>query len=183
MVTRRILGEEVHPPVSTTELRDWCRIDDKQDEETLYGLSLAATLLIEQATGRSLAGRLYEFAFDPCGGPKFRIEAAPIIQIVNVLLRDEHGVTTPVALTEYNVSEGDTAWTFYMPGIAVPPGTQIIAEVETGYAGSAQVPAPLRHAIAVWVGAHYADREGGDIIAKAERTVASLIAPYRLSVL
>jgi uncharacterized phiE125 gp8 family phage protein len=178
---KRTLSEDIYPPVSTTELRDWCRIDQNQDEEILNLLCLAATAHVEQETGRSIAARLYEFEFTPCEGPKFRVEAAPIIEILSVSLRDELGTTTPLDPAEYNVGQGDTAWTFYIPNLTVPEGTTIVAEVETGYDGSTSVPVPLRHAIAVYVGGHYAQREGDT--AKAMATVAALIAPYRLNVL
>ncbi len=180
-MNKRTLSENSHPPVSTTELRDWCRIDDKQDEEMLYGLSLAATAHIEHATSRSISARLYEFEFDLSEGPRFRIEAAPIIQVVSVSLRDDLGTTTQLIPEEYVVQEGDTSWSFYMPGMTVSPGNTIVAEVETGYASSASVPAPIRHAIAVYVGAAYAQREGD--AEKAMATVAALIAPYRLGLM
>lgn len=178
---KRTLSEDFHPPVSTTQLRDWCRIDPRQDEGILWDLGAAATAHVEQATGRSISARLYEFEFSPCEGPRFKIEAAPIIQIVGVSLRNELGVETPLLSTDYNVKEGDTAWTVFTPNLTIPDGNTIVVEVETGYSDSAKVPAPIRHAIAVYVGAHYAQREGD--AEKAMATVAALISPFRLSVL
>ena len=62
----------------------------------------------------------------------------------------------------------------------VPTGTITTVTVRAGYESPDDVPRDLRRAMLVLIGAYDADREGGDILAKAEASARRLCDRHRL---
>lgn len=59
-------------------------------------------------------------------------------------------------------------------------GAEVQVTVDAGYATADLIPGNLRRAVLVLAAAYDSDREGGDILAAAEKSARSLCSPFRM---
>ena len=59
-------------------------------------------------------------------------------------------------------------------------GAEVQVTVDAGYATADLIPGNLRRAVLVLAAAYDSDREGGDILAAAEKSARSLCGPFRM---
>lgn len=170
-------------PVTLEDARRQLRIEDNdasQDTE-LQGFINDAAAWIEKYTGHILVARDVTETFRGFGTSTLRAWPIKPTAAIGLAYVDANG--TPVALT------GGTLDVSQRPARVIPAGGcfwpfrnahQIYSvTVRAGYEDGDAVPGNFRRAMLVLIGAYDADREGGDILTKAEATARSLCYWYR----
>lgn len=163
--------------VSTDEARQWCRIDEEQDEELLERLILAAQQAAEALTARTLSPATTEFRFPMTAGA-VAIPTMPVRSIAKVELENDEGSRTLLTSADYKVRSTDIATKVRV--LSPNYSQSIVVTAGIGYEDSASVPEAIKQAIALHVGNAYAGREGQDLVTPA---FAALLAPYRVALL
>lgn len=169
-------------PITLAEAKHQLRIsadDDAQDDE-INGFIAQAAAWVENYTGHILEARevIEQFA----GFGRMRLKAWPIASnAVVTLAYDGPGVVTTITGARLDVSG--------RPAVVRPPaslawplvatGTLVTVAVRAGYEDPATVPGSLKRAMLLLIGAFDADREGGEVLAKAEETARGLCRFYR----
>ena len=168
--------------VDTDTIRKWCRIDASADEDAdgdedalLAMLVQAATIAAEASTNRSITPATVEFAFQP-GRTRYTILTSPILAISKIELEDSSGTRTELSHNdgEYRFHANDTVADLRLSG---PANQHVIATLQVGYSLPAEIPAAIKQAIAVHVGAAYDNREGQIEVPPA---FGHLLRPYRI---
>jgi len=156
------------PAVSADQLREWLRLDPDVDADTLDLLLGSAVDHVQALTGQIVVSADYETVLH---GP-----GCHVITISNstaVALFDQAGdPITDIDIVEASV-HGDLVFVEVLPADRGP----VTVRVTAGWTTEEMVPASLRHAIAVYVGAAYDSRHAIDDATL--RTVAALCQPFR----
>ena len=176
----RTVVEPSVEPVSVAEAKSWLRIDSSDEDTLIAGLITMARRQVERMTGRALVEQTVEFKasrFDHC----LYLTRAPILQILAVEYLDADGDLQTVDPDDYVVIQSDErpsiepapgkSW----PSIICQPNAVTVA-ASCGYGDASDVPADLKHAIAIMVADAYANREGQ---ASSARTIEALISTYK----
>lgn len=166
-------------PIEVEDLRLWCRIDDVEEEESLLeGLIVAALNAAESYTNRCLSGGTFEYALQTIHGRIF-LPNGPIQEITKVETEDTWGVRTLLeAGVDYLARVSDTGASIRVIRSLHQP--TIVVTASAGYNSPADIPQPIKQAIAVHAASAYRGREGQD---EAHATFVRLLTPYRLEVL
>lgn len=173
-------------PVRSDEAAEWLRETDLTRLQLISDLidSAIATLELEHWTQFCTA--TYDEYFDDWPACRFMLRKNPVITVSSVKYTDSSGVAQTVASTvwEQAVESGrgivrlkyDQSW---------PSGNRghdddIVIRYTAGYGLPAAVPAPIKHAIRLWLADSY-DYCGSMVpltLNNAPKTVESLMAAY-----
>ena len=163
--------------ISVDEAKQWLRIDTDEDDTLIQGLIVAAQSAAEAYTGRTIVPTFAEFSFDE-GNQRYSIPCAPIVAVSKVELEDRKGLREDLPNPDsYWVLLRDSGALVTLVGGARGKRTLVVT-CAAGYADPAEIPQPIKQAIAVHVGAAYRDREGQDT---SDATFQNLLNPYRIS--
>ncbi len=152
--------------------------DTTRDDE-IRGFISDAAAWVESYTGHLfVAGDVTE-TFRGCGPATLR--AWPIKgDAVAVVAGAINGVVA-TATTQLDISRGRAR---VSPGVGgwpfLPSGAAFTVTVRAGYEDGEQVPGKLRRAMLILIAAYDADREGGDLLAKAEDSARRQCSSYRV---
>ncbi|MCT8002982.1 phage head-tail connector protein [Sphingomonas sanguinis] len=168
--------------VSLEDARRQLRLgsDTSRDDE-LRGWIADATGFIEDYTGHTLSLRNVTQTFT--GFDTMALRAWPVAAsaVPVVTYADQAGQAVAVPAARIDVSRRPvravpkigTRW----PSVAA--GTTVTVTVAAGYASADDVPRNFRRAALLLIGAYDADREGGEIMAEAEKRARSLCSNKR----
>jgi uncharacterized phiE125 gp8 family phage protein len=162
--------------VDDTTLRQWLRIDDAVDAETLTLQMAAATDYLEGQTGRVLAAASYTIALDAVE-PCIALGLFPLNSVSSVVANLADGTSqTLTAGSDYRISI-----TSQRPSLSIlnvpAKAASFLVTCNAGYTSQDAVPASLQQAAAVLVAAGYDNRSALD--PKTFDTVSALISRYR----
>ena len=162
--------------ISVDEAKQWLRIDTDDDDTLIQGLIVAAQSAAEAYTGRTIVPTTAEFSFDE-GNQRYTLPCAPVVVVSTVELEDRKGVREDLPSPDsYWVLLRDTGAVVTLVGGCRGKRTLVVT-CDAGYADPAEIPQPIKQAIAVHVSAAYRDREGQDT---SDATFQNLLNPYRI---
>ena len=168
-------------PLTVQEAKDWARITETSDDDTVEGLIRSARAHVEQLSGRALITQTWDLYLDAwpygCEGYQIDVPKPPLQSVTYIKYIDTAGVLQTLASSEYTVDAKSE------PGRIVPaygkswPGTRtepnaVQVRFVAGYGTQpsdidAKVP-ELRQAIGVLVGTMYEQREVSDDVQKMD---------------
>ena len=164
-------------PVSLADARRQLRMeldDDSRDEE-LNGFIADAAAWVESYTGHVLEARSVTETF--IGFTPIKLRAWPVkpgtaVSVSYLGAADSVVVPGARLLVHSRPARAVPALGASWP--AVPPRTPVAVTFRAGYEEGDEVPRNLRRAMLLLIGAYDEDREGGDILAKAEASARTL---------
>lgn len=171
-------------PVSLEEARRQLRLaadDDSQDDE-IAGFIADAAAWTEDYTGHILNQR--EVTERVSGFKPVELRAWPIAAdaVPGVAYSTADGVQIPVPSARLDVSRRP-ARVFPGTGLFWPfrdSAQPFTVTITAGYASASAVPRAFKRAMLILIAAYDADREGGDVFEKAERSAKRICNPFRL---
>lgn len=168
-------------PISLDEAKAQLRVDGDEQDEEINGFIQDAAAWVEDYTGQILVARDVTQQFRGYGAVDLR--AWPIVSGSTVAVAYVDAAGVPVSLTGARLDVSRR------PARMLPAGgpfwpfrdTQQLftVTVRAGYEAPADVPRALCRAMLVMIAAYDADREGGDIFAKAETAAKNLCRPHK----
>lgn len=171
-------------PVSVEQARLHARLDGSVTDEEVNDLIRRARGWVETFTGLILTQRRVVQSFDHFG--QVRLSAWPIDAdpAVEIEYRDRTGVAKTLS-DGWLYADARPAEVYPAIGAAWPSTAEnrrgaVKVGVNAGYALPADVPAQLVQAMLVLIAAFYDDRDGGEVLARAEAAATSLCQPFRL---
>jgi uncharacterized phiE125 gp8 family phage protein len=176
-------------PVALSEAKAHLRVDGAAEDTLIASLTVTARLHVEAAAGLALITQSWSWfrdAWPP--GPALDLPLHPVQSIAAVRLYDAGGAATTLDPAFYFLDGAGTpprlvcqaALAWPIPG-RLANGVEIAFTAGYGPA-SADVPAPLRHAILLLVAHWYEHRapvEAGAQPAPLPDMISGLLAPYR----
>jgi uncharacterized phiE125 gp8 family phage protein len=174
-------------PVSLEAAKHQLRIelDDTSQDDQVRDWIADAAAWVERYTGHILEARDVEEAFTGFGALKLR--AWPLKSDAVPVVTYENASGQPVAVTDVRISISRR------PGrVVLRPGARwpihcghptVTVTVRAGYEPEDVVPGNFRRAMLILIAAYDGDREGGDVLAKAEKAAKSLCRPFRVTAL
>lgn len=175
-------------PITLDEAKAHCKIEGADDDAVLAIIIAAARQAAESLTSRALINQTWELLLDAFPSAEIKIAKPPIASITSIKYIDSAGAEQTVADTQYTL-DADTmpGWVLPAYGTSWPtPRDQANAvriRFVTGYGASgANVPAPIRHWMLVFIATAYANREAiapGNISEMPNAFVDGLLDPYR----
>lgn len=170
----KLTGAPAAEPVSVAEVRAWLDIGSEVADSTLTSLIAAARQDIDGAAGwlgRALVTQTWQLRMDrfPCG--EIRLPLRPLQSVDSVVYADVDGVDQTISADDYAVETGEAALLLPAYGKSWPaarcfPGSVRVTYV-AGYGAAADVPEPIRQAIALQVG-HLRSLSGRDPLLRRE---------------
>jgi len=170
-------------PISLSEAKTHVRVDT--DDEDLYIASLitAARELVESTIDRALAPQTLALYLDTFPPGAIELARPPLQSVTGVSYKDCNGATVTLTPNTDYLVDADSPTGRIVPayGKAWPSFTPWpVNPIKVEYsAGTAECPAPIRHAMLLMVGHMYANRESGSGEALRDDAVRNLLAPYR----
>ena len=181
MISYLLAGPALEP-VTLAEAKAFLRVDDGAEDALVATLITAARLHIEATTCKALVGQSWRVVLD--GWPEegaVRLPVSPLLSVTAVTAYDEAGGAHAIGLAQFQ-TEVLPARLLLPPTVEGMPVLRQRQGLEIDYAagyGSAasDVPADLRQALLVLVGAWFEHRDSASeaIPAGFDR----LVAPYR----
>jgi len=170
-------------PVSLEEAKAQLQLgDDYTRDFEVAGFIEDAAAWVEKFTGLMLGAQ--DVTEQLSGFGRMELRAWPIAStaVPAVAYADATGTPIGVAGVRLDLTRRPAR---VVPAIGgrwpmVPTGTITTVTVRAGYESPDDVPRDLRRAMLVLIGAYDADREGGDILAKAEASARRLCDRHRL---
>lgn len=169
-------------PVTLADARRQLRLEaDDTTQDVEIGQFIAdAVGWVEAYTGHLMVARDVTRMFDGFGAIAFREWPVASGAVATVTYADATGYAVPVTAVRVAIDRrpvrvipwAGTSW----PAVKADAVT---VTVRAGYEDGAVVPAPFRRAILMLVAAYDADREGGEMFAKAEATARQLLGAFR----
>lgn len=181
---RPVLQRTVDPTesvITLAEAKDHLRIvDDNTQDSLIQGIVSSAESYIETVTNRALLPQTWR-AFWECFPREHYLEIprGPVSAVAHLKYTDSTGAQSTWASTNYIVQtekEPARIWLTYgniWPSVVLRPGIAIEVEFTAGYANIAAVPANLKHAILLLVGAWF--ENPSDIVTGTASTSAKLL--------
>lgn len=171
-------------PVSLDDAKQHLRLelDDDTQNDLVLGWIADAAGWVENYTGHILEARDVTESFVGFDAPQ--LKAWPIKPAAVPVLTYEASGGAIVPITDVRISlvrrpARVVPWVgSRWPSLPVAPPVNVT--VRAGYEAGDIVPGNFRRAMLMLIGAYDADREGGDVLAKAEKTAKSICRPYRL---
>jgi uncharacterized phiE125 gp8 family phage protein len=162
------------------------------DEDFLANLIPAARQVVEKDTGRSLVTQTVDCYFDalPYGSDLY-LPVAPLQSVTSLTTYDTSNVATVYADSNYLVDTASTPGRIALGASAAWPGglrrvNGVVVRAVVGYGGPSDVPAALKQAMLLMIGAMDEHREQVMVSQFAGQFIelpfgyAQLIEPYRL---
>lgn len=164
-------------PVTLFEAKAHLRVNHTDEDVLIESLIAAATEYLDGPTGilgRALVAQVWR---EDWGGfqASFPLRVGPVQNVVSVSYTDDAGSAQTVSGARVVVSGGCYS-VHPATGTAWPSGSDVSIEYTAGYA---DVPAPLKAAILLHVGALYEHRESVSETALMPFAYEALITPYR----
>lgn len=196
----RVIVPPVAAVVSLPETKTHLRVTESHEDAAIAGYIFASQSYAETIIGRALTRRTYELTVDrwPVAGEVIELPYPPVpaeaigsppasavtvsyvapngdLQILDPAIYQLVGLGDDSRRARVVLAYGQT-W----PAIRSQPEAVLI-EYVAGYANPAVVPEPIRMAVLLRIGTHYAQREALLESGVFESTVADrLLAPYRV---
>jgi uncharacterized phiE125 gp8 family phage protein len=154
-------------PVSLAEAKDHCRIDATHDDALISRLILTARQHVETYTRRALLTQTWDQTADALGA-ELVLERPPVQSVTSVKYLDTSGAEQTLAPSQYRLVKRATGEFVIVPAYGVqwpaaqPVESSVTVRFVAGYATTATVPEPLRHALLLLVGHWYEQRSAVD---------------------
>lgn len=169
-------------PVTLYDAKAQLKSDDDDQDAEIAGFVDDAAAWIERYTGHILVARDVTETF--VGFERVELRAWPIKPNAVPVVTYADAAGDAVSVTPMRMSAARR------PGRVVPwvgsrwpsvaGGTAVTVTVRAGYEDADPVPGNFRRAMLVLIAAYDADREGGEIMAAAEKTARALCSEYRM---
>ena len=172
-------------PVSLSEAKAWLRYDGSDDDDLIRALCVAARMIVEAETRRSLMPQTWRLVLDRWPrGNTIALVVAPLMSIAAVRVHDPSNVAQSLPASSWQIvgSPDDAQLVFAtMPVSLGRDHAGIEIDVIAGYASAADVPQPLRQAILMLAARWYEHRGDDAVLSNASLPVAAaaLVAPFR----
>lgn len=172
--------------VSLAEAKTHCRVDHDDEDAYLVALIQAATSYLDGYSGvlgRALLPQTWRQDFSNFGDV-MRLPVGPVQSITSVVYQPVSGVDVTLANTEYVLLRDDFSDFVTLAADRSWPsvGNRADAVKITYVAGSASIPAAIKHAALLLVGHWFANREAvsvGSMMA-TPMAVDALLTPHRV---
>lgn len=177
-------------PVSLAEVKEHLRVEaDSHDEDFDIQLKLDAAVAYLDGyagiLGRCMMEQTWKLYLDGFpGGSTIRLPLVPVISVTSITYLDPDGASQTLATTVYEVREGpvseiglkyDQSWPSFRRH-----ARSVAITFKAGWANRAAVPAAIKAAILLMVGAWYENREAvGEPMATLPLGAEALLAPFR----
>lgn len=171
-------------PVTLYEAKAQLQLGDEDYEHDaeVDGFLHDAVAWVEGATGHILEARDITEQF--AGFDRMEVRAWPILPTATPVVTYAGPPVDPITVAGARVDISRRPARILPPaGLRWPfvaSSTMVTVTVRAGYEDPGAVPRDLRRAILVLIGGYDADREGGDIFAKAEASARRLCDRHRL---
>ena len=170
-------------PVTLTEAKANCRVDGTDEDTFLNGLIAAATAHVESRTGRSIVERVFDVTYDAFAD-EMVIPVGAVLSVDEVAYLDTADATQTLAESVYQVDLTTEPHRILRAPDASWPATSDLknAVTVTVTVGYDTVPAELKQAILLLIGAWYRNREAtalGKTPAELPNAVNALLANHR----
>lgn len=167
--------------VSLTDLKDYLRITDNNDDKTLRIILAASTERLETYTQRSFQTATFKMTFDDFYSDVIYLTHPPVVSITSVVYYNESNVATTLSSTYYRVSTARDA-VILNDGFTWPAVSRDHTGVEITYMagyGTVQgsVPEAVKMALMVDCAGLYESRGSG---CEIKPMVKDLLSPYRM---
>lgn len=176
--------------LSTAEAKAHLRLPgaDTSQDDYIASLCSAATRYIETTTDRVLVSGSLQLT-RPTLSTCIEIPRAPIISVDSIVLTDEDGAETTVASSVYGLDTTTVPPRVRLrtnqsyPTVSLGNIDPVAINFTAGYGSTDAVPADLKHAAKLLVGAWFEVREPvvlGTIATRVPLTVEALLASYKV---
>ena len=172
-------------PLGVSDLRTHLRIDDGDDDAYLDALITVARKTLEQAHWTQFCTATWDQYFDAFGDP-MTLRRPPVGTVASVKYTDTDGDEQTVAATVWeqglinNVGVVRLAYNQTWPSGVRDHPDSVVVRFTAGYGGAAAVPEDVRHAMKLFCGHLYENRERiitGTTVAKVPFAVEHLMQP------
>ena len=160
-------------------------LDDVSQDEEINGFIADAAAWIEQFTGHVLVARDVTKSFSSFDRVMFREWPIAADAVPVVTYDGAGGQAVPVTEVRMLLSRRPARVAPWVGGRwpALPLGSGVTATVRAGYEEGDEVPGEFRRAMLTLIAAYDADREGGDILRKAEDAAKDACSNFRIRAL
>lgn len=165
---RVVHGAPVAEPVSLAEAKEHLRVTSSREDALIWRQVQAAREWLERFTGRAFVNRTIEVYLDAAPALDLELPVAPVSAISKIETFDAAGVPVLLEGTEYALDPAGRQLPIvrWADGVAWPEDVRrfnaIRITATAGYgADGASVPAAVRAAVLLLVGAMYENREEG----------------------
>lgn len=165
------------PPVTLLEAKQQCRIETDDDDALVRRLIDTATDMLDgpEGLGVALMPQTWKLVL-PCFPAELLLPLQPVMAITSIQYVDPAGATQTFAPANYRLFTAAVDAEVELVSGASWPSTDsrraaVIVTFACGFADMASVPASLRHAILLMVGALYENREAETIAAGVVNSV------------
>ena len=171
----RLITEPTAEPITLEQARLHLRLDAEgspathPDDTLVEGLIKTAREYLDGddgLLGRCLMTQTWELVMDQFPGCEIRVPLPPLQSITSVKYDDLDGVEQTIASSNYivdNVAKNKPGWIVPIAAYAWPATLDRINGVRVrfvaGYGNAAQIPTPIIHAMYLWIGHLYGNRE------------------------
>lgn len=175
-------------PLSLGDAKEHLRVDYTDDDDLISGLVTAARQHVEETTARALITQTWTLKLDSFPPDTILLPRPPLQSVTSITYLDSDGNSQTLSSDLYDVHTGDVPGRVTRGYNDTWPLTRGIPNAVTvtfvaGYgAAAADVPAPIVHAMKLWVADAYRNREEtitGTVVARM-RSADALLAPYRV---
>jgi uncharacterized phiE125 gp8 family phage protein len=158
-----VVTEPSFEPITTIEAKAHLRVEIPDDDTLIYGLIVAARKACEARLKRTLVSTTYDWHLDDWPWFPVSIPHAPLQSITSIKYYDTNNAQQTLASSNYHVLAGspgriDLIETFTLPTTYDRPDAVTIRFV-AGYGAPTVVPANVKAAMKLLVGAWYEHRE------------------------
>lgn len=174
-------------PITLSEAKQQLRIDGNADDATINRLIATAREWVEGVTGVLLAEREVTETL-PAFGPRNALRSRPINGAEPIVVEYIDRTGGSQTITDARIVNGEQILASGGPVLLHPAigarwpcadGRYPVSVTFTaGINDADKIPAVLRQAVLLLITAYEADREGGDIVAKAEASARRLCRRY-----
>lgn len=179
-----VTSEPSTEPITLTEAKAHCRVDDTADDTYITALIVAARIHVENFLAKKLITQTLSLKLDefPNGAREIKLPYGPVQSVTSISYTDANG--SAATFTDYR-----SDLTSFIPRLTPSYGyqwpvaqyiTNAVAIVYVaGYGTASAVPANIKHAIKLLVGHWYESREAvvtGTIVAELPMAVATLLS-------
>jgi len=191
-MTLRLIEAPGDLPLSLAEAKMHLRIseNDTAEDALITSLIAAATLHVEQLTGRRLVSQTWSKsldAFPKCGGA-IELLLPPVKSISAITFIDVDGSELAIDESAYELdAQSETAWVIPAYGFVWPASREranaVSVNFTTGYGAAEEVPENIKAAMKFLIGHWHENREAvnvGNIITPFPYAVEALLSPFRV---
>lgn len=173
-------------PVTAAEAATWLRETDSSRLTTIGELVDSAIAELEREYWTQFCTATWDQYFDAWPASRFLLRKNPVISVSSVKYTDHDDTEQTVATSVWEQADEngrgivrlkhDQMW----PSDCRGHQDDIVIRYTAGYGAAAAVPAPIKHALKVWIAAAYAFPDGVSTLRLSQPPIAveNLMAPY-----